>query len=112
MTITENRPAGEVGAPRRRKEDARLITGRTTWTDNIVLPGMLHMAILRSPVAHARITRIDATAARSRSGVVDAFVGADIAEFQGSLPCAWPVTPDMVHPDRPPLAVTEVNHAG
>ena len=57
MTVTEERPAGEVGAPRRRKEDARLITGRTTWTENITLPGMLHLAILRSPYAHARIVR-------------------------------------------------------
>ena len=39
MTITEDRPAtGEVGAPRRRKEDARLITGRTLWTENVTLP--------------------------------------------------------------------------
>src|SRR5262245_16820843 len=111
MTVTDERPA-EVGAPRRRKEDARLITGRTNWTDNIVLPGMHYMAVLRSPVAHARISRIDASAARSRSGVVDAFTGADIADFQGSLPCAWPVTPDMVHPNRPPLAVDEVRHVG
>src|SRR5262249_429601 len=65
MTITEDRPTGEVGAPRRRKEDARLITGRTNWTDNIVLPGMLYMAILRSPVAHARLTRVDVSGARS-----------------------------------------------
>jgi len=62
MTIAPERPAGslEVGAPRRRKEDARLITGRTNWTDNIVLPGLLHMAILRSPIAHGRLTHIDA----------------------------------------------------
>ena len=111
MTVTDAR-AAEVGAPRRRKEDARLITGRTTWTDNMVLPGMLHMAVLRSPVAHARLTRVDVSGARSRPGVIDAFAGADIAEFQGSLPCAWPVTPDMVHPNRPPLAVDEVRHVG
>jgi len=102
----------QVGAPRRRKEDARLITGRTMWTDNVVLPGMLHMAILRSPVAHARITNVDASAAKSRPGVIDVFTGADIAETQGTLPCAWPVTEDMVHPVHPPLAVDEVRHAG
>ena len=45
-----------VGKARRRKEDARLITGRTRWTDNIQLPGMLHLAMVRSPFAHARIT--------------------------------------------------------
>ena len=65
MTITEEPPAaaGEVGTPRRRKEDARLITGRTMWTENITLPGMLHLAILRSPMAHARITSIDVSPA-------------------------------------------------
>jgi len=113
MTVTEDRPAvTEVGSARRRKEDSRLITGRTAWTDNLVLPGMLHMAILRSPLAHARIIAADATEARSMPGVVDVFTGADIAEIQGSLPCAWPVTEDLVHPDHPPLAVTEVRHTG
>ena len=54
----------EFGRARRRKEDARLITGRTRWTDNIVLPGMLHLAMVRSPVAHGRITSIDTSAAK------------------------------------------------
>jgi carbon-monoxide dehydrogenase large subunit len=113
MTITEEPgTTAEVGTARRRKEDARLITGRTMWTENITLPGMLHMAILRSPLAHARITQIDAEPARREPGVVDAFTGRDVADVQGSLPCAWPVTEDMVHPDHPPLAVDEVRHAG
>ena len=58
MTATEERPteAKEIGRDRRRKEDQRLITGRTRWTDNITLPGMLHLAMVRSPFAHARIT--------------------------------------------------------
>ncbi|GAA4454172.1 xanthine dehydrogenase family protein molybdopterin-binding subunit [Phytohabitans houttuyneae] len=112
MTIMEERPATEVGAARRRKEDARLITGRTMWTENVTLPGMLHLAILRSPMAHARITRVDVSAARSEPGVVAAFSGADVADVQGSLPCAWPVTEDMLLPDHPPIAVTEVRHVG
>jgi len=102
----------EVGKARLRKEDARLVTGRTLWTDNVSLPGMLHLAILRSPHAHARIARVDVSGAVERPGVVAAFSGADVADKQGSLPCAWPVTPDMVHPDHPPLAVTEVRHVG
>ena len=53
----------ELGRGRRRKEDAKLLTGQTNWTDNITLPGMLHMAILRSPMAHARISRVDYSAA-------------------------------------------------
>ena len=54
MTAVDDRPAAEVGTARRRKEDQRLITGRTRWTDNITLPGMLHLAMVRSPFAHAR----------------------------------------------------------
>ncbi len=113
MSVTEERPAaGEFGKSRRRKEDARLITGRTMWTENVVLPGMLHLAILRSPMAHAKIAAIDAAPALAMPNVVGAMTGADVAEFQGSLPLAWPVTDDIVVPDHPPLAVTEVRYAG
>ncbi len=101
-----------IGKPLRRKEDRRLITGRTRWTDNITLPGLLHVAMVRSPVAHARITRVDVSAALDRPGVVAAFSGADLADQLGTLPCAWPVTADMVHPDHRPLAVDEVRHVG
>src|SRR5262249_31696412 len=104
--------AGGVGAARRRKEDARLITGRTNWTENIVLPGMLHMAILRSPMAHARITNVDVSEALALPGVIAAFTGRDVADTQGSLPCAWPVTEDLVMPNRPPVAVDEVRYRG
>src|SRR3954454_7029877 len=104
--------APEIGSARLRSEDARLITGQTNWTDNIQLPGMLHAAFLRSPVSHARIARIDAEAARSRPGVVAVFTGADLAGEQGSLPCAWRVTEDMVLPDHPPVAVDEVRYVG
>nr|MDT0657312.1 xanthine dehydrogenase family protein molybdopterin-binding subunit [Micromonospora sp. DSM 115978] len=112
MTLTDQPPATEIGAPRRRKEDARLITGRTRWTENITLPGLLHLAILRSPLAHARITRVDTASARREPGVIDVFSGRDVADTQGGLPCAWPVTADLVHPDHPPIAVDEVRHAG
>jgi len=112
MTATVERPGREIGKARRRKEDARLITGRTRWTDNLQLPGMLHMAILRSAAAHARITHIDASAARRVPGVHAVFTGADLAGEQGSLPCAWPVTPDMKAPQHPSLAVDTVRFAG
>ncbi|HUC57858.1 MAG TPA: xanthine dehydrogenase family protein molybdopterin-binding subunit [Streptosporangiaceae bacterium] len=112
MTITEEPPAAELGRARRRKEDARLITGQTNWTDNIVLPGMLHMAFVRSPVAHAKITSVDVSAALKMPGVVAAFSGADLADQQGSLPCAWPVTEDIVIPPHPPMAVDEVRYVG
>ncbi|CDZ89721.1 xanthine dehydrogenase family protein molybdopterin-binding subunit [Rhodococcus ruber] len=102
----------EIGQARRRKEDEHLVTGRTRWTDNLVLPGMLHMAILRSPFAHARITSIDTSKARQRPGVVAVLTGADASPEQGSLPCAWVITPDMKIPPAPSLAVDTVNFAG
>ncbi|WP_026876603.1 xanthine dehydrogenase family protein molybdopterin-binding subunit [Jiangella gansuensis] len=112
MTVTEERTGGEVGRDRRRKEDARLITGRTMWTENLSLPGMLHLAIVRSPMAHARITGIDVSSARELPGVVDVFTGRDVEELQGSMPCVWPVTEDTVLPAYPPLALDAVRHAG
>ncbi|MFF7519925.1 xanthine dehydrogenase family protein molybdopterin-binding subunit [Streptomyces pseudovenezuelae] len=102
----------EVGTARLRKEDARLLTGQTRWTDNIDAPGLLHLAVLRSPMAHARIDRVDVSAALERPGVVAAFSGADLAPDLGSLPCAWPVTEDIVLPEHPPIAVDEVRYAG
>jgi aerobic carbon-monoxide dehydrogenase large subunit len=116
VTAVEDRateaPEREVGKARRRKEDARLITGRTTWTDNMVLPGMLHLAVVRSPVAHGKISSIDVSAAQEAPGVIAVLTGRDVAEEQGSIPCAWPVTPDMVNPGHPSIAVDEVNHVG
>jgi carbon-monoxide dehydrogenase large subunit len=110
MTATAAQP--EIGRARLRKEDARLVTGSTRWTGNVTLPGMLHMAILRSPHAHARITRVDLSGALSAPNVVAAFSGADVAETQGVLACAWPVTEDIVMPTYLPLAVGEVRHVG
>jgi carbon-monoxide dehydrogenase large subunit len=112
MTATTERPVTEIGQPRKRKEDAHLLTGRTTWTDNLTLPGLLHLAILRSPMAHAKITAIDVSGALSRAGVIAAFSGQDFADIQGTIPCAWPVTPDMVNPGHPSIAVSQVNHVG
>jgi aerobic carbon-monoxide dehydrogenase large subunit len=63
-----------------RKEDPTLLTGHSNFTDDIRLPGMLHMAFLRSPYAHARITSIDASAARERPGVVAVFTSGDLAD--------------------------------
>jgi carbon-monoxide dehydrogenase large subunit len=112
MTADTQAAQAEQGTARLRKEDARLVTGQTNWTDNIVLPGMLHMAFARSPMAHARITSVDLSAARALPGVIAAFSGADFADEQGSLPCAWPVTPDIVIPAHPPMAVDEVRYVG
>ncbi|MDO9497337.1 MAG: xanthine dehydrogenase family protein molybdopterin-binding subunit, partial [Nocardioides sp.] len=112
MTAVQETPAPEIGKDRRRKEDQRLITGRTRWTDNITLPGMLHLAMVRSPFAHATITNIDKSAAEASPNVVRVITGADVAEEQGGLPNAWPITPDQVTPNHPPIAVDRVVFAG
>jgi carbon-monoxide dehydrogenase large subunit len=111
MTTDTQAAAPELGKARTRKEDARLLTGQTNWTDNIVLPGLLHMAFVRSPFAHARITSVDVSAAKSMPGVIAAFSAADFGE-QASLPCGWPVTEDIVMPAHPPMATDEVRYVG
>src|SRR5262245_4619958 len=112
MTAVEERAAAEVGKPRKRTEDRRLITGRTRWTDNMMLPGMLHMAMVRSPIAHGRITSIDVQAASQASGVLLVLTGQDLADEQGSLPNAWPITDDQKAPPHPAMAVDRVAFAG
>ncbi|WP_030482810.1 xanthine dehydrogenase family protein molybdopterin-binding subunit, partial [Nocardioides aequoreus] len=109
---TSTEPAREIGRDRRRKEDQRLITGRTRWTDNITLPGMLHMAMVRSPFAHATITAIDTTEAAAAPNVVAVYTGKDLDESAGVLINAWPITPDQVTPAHPPLPTDRVSFAG
>ena len=71
---------GGLGHSVKRKEDDRFIQGAGKYLDDITLPGMLHMAILRSPVAHARITNIDTSDAEAMEGVVAVVTGALLDE--------------------------------
>ncbi|WP_454859250.1 xanthine dehydrogenase family protein molybdopterin-binding subunit [Promicromonospora soli] len=119
MTTTEEAPAtaeaahdAEIGRDRRRKEDRRLLTGRTRWTDNIAPPGTLYLAMVRSPYAHASITNIDTGAAARSANVVAVLTGADLADTQGVLANAWPITTDQVAPVHKPVAVDRVAFAG
>jgi carbon-monoxide dehydrogenase large subunit len=112
MTTTTQPATAELGRARKRKEDARLITGRTRWTDNLTLPGMLHLAVVRSPLAHAKIRKIDTGAAARMPGVHGVFTATDLGAHTISLPCAWPITADMAAPKAPPLAVDTVHFAG
>src|SRR3989440_1433084 len=73
---------GFVGESIKRKEDDRFIRGKGTYVDDITLPGMLHMAILRSPFAHARIRSIDASAAQALPGVVAVVTGELLAQHK------------------------------
>jgi aerobic carbon-monoxide dehydrogenase large subunit len=80
MTIhAHDRGAGGAYGPFPRKEDARFIRGQGTFVDDISLPGMLHGAVLRSPLAHARIVSVDATAATAHPKVMAVLTGADLA---------------------------------
>ncbi len=112
MTETVERTDGAaIGRSDRRKEDGRLLTGRTNWTDNIQLPGTLHMATLRSSVAHARITRIDTSAAQAAEGVFAVYTGADFPDLLGTT-CVWPVTDDIKTATMPAICSDKVNFAG
>jgi aerobic carbon-monoxide dehydrogenase large subunit len=112
MATTETQTT-YIGASVERKEDARLLRGETRWVDNMTLPGMLWMAVVRSPYAHSKIKNVDLSQALSAEGVVAAFSGAQLAdEWAGSLPCAWPVTGDCRIPQHHPLTADKARYAG
>jgi carbon-monoxide dehydrogenase large subunit len=106
-----------VGQPVRRYEDLRLITGRGRYTDDVVLPRMTHAFVLRSPVAHAAIKRIDAATARRMPGVLFVGTGQDVrADGLGDVPCTVPLVSRDGKPrhdtPRPVLALGKVRHVG
>lgn len=74
-----------VGAEVRRKEDPRLITGSSTYVDDLKVPGMGVIAMVRSPHPHAKIVSIDKSAALAMPGVIDVVTGEELAQFCGSL---------------------------
>jgi carbon-monoxide dehydrogenase large subunit len=119
MTTTENPPTAAhddhriLGKPRVRVEDPRLLSGEAKFTDDLDIPGALHLAVLRSPMAHARIASIDVSGALDLPGVVAVHTGEDLAdEWATPMPCAWPVTEDMINPPHYPLAIGQVCYVG
>ncbi len=106
-----------IGAPVRRKEDLRFITGKGHYTDDINRPGQSYACFLRSPHAHAKIKHIDASNATAAPGVVAVLLGADLAADKiGSLICGWMIhskdgSPMKMAP-HPPLAASKVNFVG
>src|SRR4051812_3626140 len=95
----------------KRVEDPRLIKGAATYTDDIRLAGLLHASILRSPHAHARIVSIDTSRAKALRGVVAVFVGADVNDQCGTVPCAAAM-PDQKMPKHTVLAGGRVYFVG
>jgi len=107
--MAENTPY--IGRAMKRIEDPRLLKGIGTYVDDLRLHGMVHAAILRSPYAHARIARIDTSAARAIPGVVAVFTGADVNEQCGLVPCAASI-PDLKAPRHTVLAGDRVYFVG
>lgn len=113
MTITENMPTKIIGTRLLRREDPPLLTGEAKFTNDLNIPGALHLAVLRSPYAHARIKSINTSAALAIPGVVAVYTGKDLqSTWAGPMPCAWPVTPEMKNPPHFPLAIDKVCYVG
>jgi len=109
--MAETAPAPYVGRALKRVEDPRLIKGIGTYTDDLRLPGMLHAAILRSPHAHARVVRINVSAAQSITGVVSVLTGAEVNEHCGAVPCVADIA-DLRAPRHTVLAGDRVYFVG
>ena len=101
-----------IGAPLRRREDIRFVTGQGQYLDDVRLPNMLHAAILRSPHAHARVRGIDATAALALDGVTAVFTHADMAELMKPIPMRVFPLPGLDNYLQTPLSADTVRHAG
>jgi carbon-monoxide dehydrogenase large subunit len=104
-----------VGARIKRREDPRLIQGLAHYVDDIRLPNMLHVAILRSPYAHARINSINTDAAQNFPGVKSVVTGDDVKDVIGGIPCAATDPagfPGIKVPHHPVLATGKVRFVG
>src|SRR6185437_13835367 len=111
----------QIGARVKRKEDSRLVTGSSTYVDDLRPPRTVHMAILRSVYAHARIERVDVAAALAHPGVIAAYSGEQFRALCGPLPgregeaipgmsgftppTIWPMAADRVRFVGEPVAV-------
>jgi carbon-monoxide dehydrogenase large subunit len=113
MSITQERETTVIGQRLLRREDPALLTGEAKYTNDLVIPGALHLAVLRSPYAHARIKSIDVSDAASMPGVVAVYTGRDLHPvWAAPMPCAWPVTTDMKNPAHFPLAIDKACYVG
>jgi len=106
-----------IGAPVRRKEDLRFITGKGQYTDDVYRPGETRAVFVRSPHAHAKIKSIDTKAAEAMPGVVAVLTGAQLANDKiGNLICGWMIHSKDGSPMKmaahPALAASKVNHVG
>src|SRR5262245_49959506 len=97
MVVTPNM----LGLPIKRGEDPRLVPGSGAYLEDLALPGLVHLVFARSPYPHARLGRIDTSAARSMPGVLAVLTGPDVdAAIPNELPGDWPDNFDEDH--QPP----------
>jgi carbon-monoxide dehydrogenase large subunit len=106
-----------VGAPVRRKEDQRFITGLGHYTDDLTRPGQTYAVFVRSPHAHAKIKKLDTAQAARMPGVVGILTGKELAADKlGGLICGWMVLSKDGSPMKaaphPALAVDAVRYVG
>lgn len=105
--------ANVFGATVKRREDPRFITGRGHFTEDVQLPGTLYASILRSPHAHARITKVDISQAQGHPGVMAVYTGQDLQGKIGLIPTAWlPPNSNIKATAHHPLAVDKVRYVG
>ncbi len=109
MATTEPKP--QIGQRRLRKEDPELITGQGNYVDNISVPGMLWVHVVRSPFAHATIKGIDTSKAEAAEGVVAVYTG-ETLEFAGPLVMAWPINDQVKNPAHHPLTKDKARYVG
>jgi carbon-monoxide dehydrogenase large subunit len=101
-----------VGKPIKRVEDPRLLTGSGVYTDDVTLPGMVHVAMVRSPYAHARIAGLDTAAAASQPGVLAVITGKDlVAAKVNPMPTGW-LLPGLKIPPNPAIAIDRARYVG
>lgn len=101
-----------MGTAVKRVEDPRFLQGHGKYVANLSLPGMVHVAVKRSPLAHANIKGIDTSEAESLEGVIAVFTGQDLVDGgAGSLPCGW-VFEGCETPPHYPVSIDKVRHVG
>jgi len=109
-------PTRYFGKPIKRNEDPRLLTGQALFTDDVHLPGMLHVAFVRSSYAHAHIRDMDVSTARQRPGVAAIYTAADLGDYWQPGPLLLPPPPIANHvfhqATQVPLAKDKVRHVG
>src|SRR4030088_798275 len=101
-----------IGQPVDRAEDQRFLTGAGTFVDDLKRDGVLHAVVLRSSVAHGRITRIDASAARARKGVRAVITAAEIGETIPLIPLRLANLPEFAPYLQPVIARDKVRYVG